>query len=118
VDFKVAASQAFREAFMAAGPTFLEPIMELEVVTPDQYLGSVLGDVTSRDGRILHLEPVKGHQIIKAELPLVRTFGYATQLRSLSQGRASNSMQFSHFSAVDQNTRERLYPLFAGHPQS
>jgi elongation factor G len=117
VDFKVAASQAFREAFMAASPTFLEPIMELEVVTPDQYLGSVLGDITSRDGRVLHLEPVKGHQIIKAELPLVKTFGYATTLRSLSQGRASNSMQFSHFSAVDQPTRERLYPLFAGHPQ-
>jgi elongation factor G len=117
VDFKVAAGTAFREAFMAANPTFLEPIMELEVVTPDQYLGNVLGDVTARDGKILHLEAVKGHQIIKAELPLVKTFGYATTLRSLSQGRASNSMQFSHFSAVDQSTRERLYPLFAGKPQ-
>jgi len=117
VDFKVAASQAFREAFMAACPTFLEPIMELEVVTPDQYLGSVLGDITSRDGKILHLEAVKGHQIIKAELPLIKTFGYATTLRSLSQGRAANSMQFSHFSRVDQPTRERLYPLFAGKPQ-
>jgi len=117
VDFRVAAGQAFREAFMAARPTFLEPIMELEVVTPDQYLGSVLGDITARDGKVLHLEPVKGHQIIKAELPLAKTFGYATTLRSLSQGRASNSMQFSRFSAVDQPTRERLYPLFAGHPQ-
>jgi len=118
VDFKVAASQAFREAFMAANPTFLEPIMELEVVTPDQYLGSVLGDITARDGKVLHLEAVKGHQIIKAELPLVKTFGYATTLRSLSQGRAANSMQFSHFSRVDQPTRERLYPLFAGRPQT
>jgi elongation factor G len=117
VDFKVAANTAFREAFMAASPTFLEPIMELEVVTPDQYLGNVLGDITARDGKVLHLEPVKGHQIIKAELPLVKTFGYATTLRSLSQGRASNSTQFSHFSAVNQPTRERLYPLFAGHPQ-
>jgi elongation factor G len=89
--------------------------MELEVVTPDQYLGSVLGDITARDGKVLHLEPVKGHQIIKAELPLAKTFGYATALRSLTQGRASNSMQFSHFSAVDQPTRERLYPLFAEH---
>jgi elongation factor G len=117
VDFKVAAHTAFREAFMAADPTFLEPIMELEVVTPDPYLGNVLGDITARDGKVLHLEAVKGHQIIKAELPLVKTFGYATTLRSLSQGRASNSMQFSHFSAVDQPTRERLYPLFAGKPQ-
>jgi elongation factor G len=117
VDFKVATGQAFREAFMAAQPTFLEPIMEMEVVTPDQYLGSVLGDITSRDGKILHMEPVKGHQIVKAELPLIKTFGYATQLRSLSQGRATNSMQFSRFSAVDQPTRERLYPLFAQHHQ-
>jgi elongation factor G len=117
VDFKVAASQAFRDAFLAASPTFLEPIMELEVVTPDQYLGGVLGDITARDGKVLHLEPVKGHQIVKAELPLIKTFGYATTLRSLTQGRASNSMQFSRFSAVDQATRERLYPLFAGHPQ-
>jgi elongation factor G len=116
VDFKVATSQAFRDAFLAAEPTFLEPIMELEVVTPDQYLGSVLGDITARDGKILHLEPVKGHQIVKAELPLIKAFGYATSLRSLSQGRASNSMQFSHFSTVDQPTRERLYPLFAQHP--
>jgi len=117
VDFKVAASQAFREAFLAASPTFLEPIMELEVVTPDQYLGGVLGDITARDGKVLHLEPIKGHQIIKAELPLIKTFGYATTLRSLTQGRALNSMQFSHFSRVDQATRERLYPLFAGRPQ-
>ena len=117
VDFKVAANTAFRDAFLAADPTFLEPIMELEVVTPDPYLGSVLGDITARDGKVLHLEPVKGHQIIKAELPLIKTFGYATTLRSLTQGRASNSMQFSHFSRVDQATRERLYPLFAGKPQ-
>jgi elongation factor G len=117
VDFKVAANAAFREAFLAAAPTFLEPIMELEVVTPDPYLGSVLGDITARDGKVLHLEPVKGHQIIKAELPLIKTFGYATTLRSLTQGRASNSMQFSHFSPVDQATRERLYPLFVGKPQ-
>jgi elongation factor G len=117
VDFKVAASQAFRDAFLAASPTFLEPIMELEVVTPDQYLGGVLGDITARDGKVLHLEPIKGHQIVKAELPLIKTFGYATTLRSLTQGRALNSMQFSHFSRVDQATRERLYPLFAGKPQ-
>ena len=117
VDFRVAAGAAFRDAFAAAAPTFLEPIMELEVVTPDQYLGSVLGDITSRDGRVLHLEPVKGHQIVKAELPLAKTFGYATTLRSLTQGRATNSIQFSCFRPVDQATRERLYPLFAAPPQ-
>lgn len=87
--------------------------MELEIVTPEQYLGGVLGDVTSRDGRITHIEPVKGHQIVKAEIPLANTFGYATTLRSLSQGRASSSMQFKTFRPVDQETRVRLYPLFA-----
>jgi elongation factor G len=113
IDFKVAAAAAFRDAFMAAAPTFLEPIMLLEVVTPENYLGSVLGDITGRDGRIMHLEPVKGHQIVTAELPLARTFGYATALRSLTQGRATNSMQFARFNPVDKATRERLYPLFA-----
>jgi elongation factor G len=113
VDFRLAAASAFRDAFMEAAPTFLEPIMELEVVVPDQYVGTVLQDLTARDGRVLHLDAVKGHQIVRAELPLARTFGYATALRSLTQGRASHSMQFARFSAVDQATRERLYPLFA-----
>ncbi len=112
VDFKVAAAQAFREAFLSAQPTFLEPIMELEVVTPEQYLGSVLADINARGGRILHLQPVKGHQIVTAELPLVKTFGYATSLRSLTQGRATHSMQFKRFSPVDEETRIKLYPLF------
>ncbi len=116
VDFRVAAAQAFRDAFLAASPTFLEPIMELEVVTPEQYLGGVLADLTARDGKVTHLEPVKGHQIITAEVPLAKTFGYATTLRSLTQGRATDSMQFKLFRPVDQPTRERLYPLFANHP--
>lgn len=112
IDFKLAAAQAFREAFLLANPTFLEPIMELEVVTPETYLGSVLADINARGGKILHLEPVKGHQIITAEIPLINTFGYATTLRSLTQGRASHSMQFKRFSPVDESTRIRLYPLF------
>ncbi|MCX7732126.1 MAG: elongation factor G [candidate division WOR-3 bacterium] len=116
VDFKLAATQAFREAFLLAHPTFLEPIMELEVVTPEAYLGNVLGDINARGGKIIHLEPVKGHQIITAEIPLVNTFGYATTLRSLTQGRASHSMQFKRFSPVDEATRIRLYPLFGTKP--
>lgn len=112
VDFKVAASAAFREAFLAADPTFLEPIMELEVVTPESYLGSVLADINARGGRVTSLEPVKNHQIVKAELALSRSFGYATALRSLTQGRASHSLQFRLFQPVDDETRVRLYPLF------
>ena len=117
VDFKMAASMAFRDAFLKAQPTFLEPIMELEVVTSDQYVGSVLADVTARDGRITKMEPVKGHQIITAEVPLARTFGYATSVRSLTQGRATHSLQFKCFSPVDEETRERLFPLFARREQ-
>ncbi len=113
VDFKVATSQAFREAFLRASPTFLEPIMELEVVTPEQYVGSVLADVTARGGKVLKLEAVKGHQIVTAEVPLARTFGYATSVRSLTQGRATHSLQFKCFQPVDEETRVRLYPLFA-----
>ncbi|HDQ99339.1 MAG TPA: elongation factor G [candidate division WOR-3 bacterium] len=113
VDFKVAAATAFRDAFLAAGPTFLEPLMELEIVAPEQYLGGILGDITARNGRILHIEPVKGHQIVRAEVPLANTFGYATALRSLTQGRATSSMQFKTFRPVDRETRVRLYPLFA-----
>jgi len=116
VDFKVAASMAFRDAFLAADPTFLETIMELEVITPEPYLGGVLGDITARDGKVVHMEPVKEHQIIAAEVPLARTFGYATKLRSLSQGRASSSMQFKRFRQVDKETRVRLYPLFGTKP--
>lgn len=112
VDFRVAAATGFRDAFLHAKPTFLEPIMELEVVAADQYLGGVIGDLTARDGKVTHMEPVKGHQIIKAEVPLARTFGYATSLRSLTQGRATSSMQFKRFLPVDQETRVRLYPLF------
>jgi len=115
VDFKLAASMAFREAFLKAAPTFLEPIMELEVVTPEPYLGSVLADINARAGKVLQLEPVKGHQIVKAELPLAQTFGYATSLRSLTQGRATHSLQFKRFSPVDEETRKKLYPLFAEH---
>lgn len=111
VDFKIATAQAFREAFLAAQPTFLEPIMELEVVTPEQYLGNVLADISARGGRIVHLEAVKGHQIITAEIPLAKAFGYATGLRSLTQGRASHSMQFKCFRPADEETKIKLCPL-------
>ncbi len=116
VDFKVAAASAFRDAFLAGAPTFLEPIMELEVVTPEAFVGAVLGDITARGGRVTRMEPVKGHQIITAEVPLARTFGYTTALRSLTQGRATNSLQFKRYSPVDEETRVRLYPLFGAHP--
>ncbi len=110
MDFRVAASMAFRDAFMKANPALMEPIMDLEVVTPEDYLGGVIGDITARNGKVTHLVSVKGHQIIKALVPLAATFGYTTTLRSLTQGRASSSMQFSHYEKLSEEERQKIFP--------
>ncbi len=110
MDFKIATSIAFRDAFMKAAPTLMEPIMDLEVVTPEDYLGGVIGDITARNGKVTHLESVKVHRIIKALVPLAATFGYTTTLRSLSQGRASSSMQFSHYERLSDEERQKIFP--------
>jgi elongation factor G len=110
IDFKVAASIAFRDAFTKAAPALMEPIMDLEVVTPDDYLGSVIADINARNGKVTHLEAVKGHHIIKALVPLAATFGYTTALRSLTQGRASSSMQFSHYKKLSEEERAKIFP--------
>jgi elongation factor G len=113
VDFEVAADMAFKEAFFKAGPEFLEPIMELEVVTPEAYMGSIISDVISRRGRIVHIETVKAHKIIKALIPLSTTFGYTTAMRSLTQGRALNSMQFAQYEIVNEEEKQKLFPYVA-----
>ena len=96
--FKIAGSMAFKEAVKKASPILLEPIMSLEVTTPDEYLGSVNGDITSRRGMMKGMSLKNNFQIISAEVPLAQMFGYATELRSLTQGRAVFTMQFSHYS--------------------
>jgi elongation factor G len=111
IDFEVAAEMAFKEAFARANPVFLEPVMELEVVTPEAYLGSIISDLISRRGRVLHMEQVKGHKIIKAMIPLATTFGYTTSLRSLTQGRALNSMQFSHYETIPEEEKQKVFPF-------
>jgi elongation factor G len=111
IDFEVAAEMAFKDAFARANPEFLEPIMELEVVTPEAYLGSIISDLISRRGRVLHMEQVKGHKIIKAMIPLATTFGYTTSLRSLTQGRALNSMQFSHYDIIPEEEKQKVFPF-------
>jgi elongation factor G len=98
--FKIAASMALKDGANRAGPILLEPIMATEVVTPDQYMGDVIGDLNSRRGRILGMEPRSGVQVVTAQVPLASMFGYATDLRSASQGRATYTMQFSHYQAV------------------
>jgi elongation factor G len=101
--FKVAGSMAFKNAMQRAKPKLLEPVMAVEVVTPEEYLGDVMGDLNSRRGHIEHLEPRGNAQAIKARIPLATMFGYATDLRSTTQGRATFTMQFDRYEEVPQS---------------
>jgi elongation factor G len=100
--FKVAGSMAWKEAMKRAKPKLLEPVMAVEVVTPEEYLGDVMGDLNSRRGRIENLEPRGNAQTIRARVPLATMFGYATDLRSTTQGRATFTMQFDRYEEVPQ----------------
>jgi elongation factor G len=101
--FKVAGSMAFKTAMQRAKPKLLEPKMAVEVVTPEEYLGDVMGDINSRRGHIEHLEPRGNAQAIRARVPLATMFGYATDLRSTTQGRATFTMQFDRYEEVPQS---------------
>jgi elongation factor G len=98
--FKIAGSMAFKEAMGKASPVILEPMMSLEVVTPEEFMGDVISDINRRRGRIAGQEPRAGVQVISGTVPLAEMFGYATDLRSRTQGRATFTMQFSHYEAV------------------
>ncbi|HEX7254677.1 MAG TPA: elongation factor G [Gaiellaceae bacterium] len=106
--FKVAGSMAFKEAMKRAKPKLLEPVMAVEVVTPEEYLGDVMGDLNSRRGRIENLEPRGNAQVIRARVPLAAMFGYATDLRSTTQGRATFTMQFERYEDVPQSLASEL----------
>jgi elongation factor G len=101
--FKVAGSMAFKNAMQRAKPKLLEPVMAVEVVTPDDYLGDVLGDLNSRRGRVEGLEPRGNAQAIRARVPLATMFGYATDMRSMTQGRATFTMQFDRYEDVPES---------------
>jgi elongation factor G len=98
--FKIAASQTAKAALRKASPQLLEPMMQVEVTTPDEFLGDVMGDLNSRRGQVEGMEPRGNAQIVRAKVPLAEMFGYATDLRSMTQGRATYSMQFSHYQPV------------------
>ena len=115
--FKIAASMAFKEAARKAEPTILEPIMSVEVVVPDEYMGDVIGDLNARRGRVRGMEDRAGAKVILAHVPLAEMFGYATDLRSRTQGRATFSMQFAFYDEVPQHKQEGLlspYEALAG----
>ena len=95
--FKIAGSMALRQAVEKAKPILLEPIMKVEVVAPEEFLGDVIGDLSSRRGHIVGIEARTPSQVVRAEVPLAEMFGYATTVRSLTQGRASHSMEFDHY---------------------
>ncbi len=108
LSFKVAGSMAFRAGAAKAAPVLLEPMMSIEVITPEEYLGDVMGHINSRRGKIEGFTARKDAQVIRALVPLAEMFGYATVLRSMTQGRAIYSMQFHHYSAVPKNVSEEI----------
>ncbi len=114
IAFKIAGSMALRDAAKKAAPTLLEPLMALEVVVPENYLGSVMGDVTSRRGNVKGMNPRNGVQVLNADVPLSEMFGYATELRSMTQGRAVFTMQFSHYSQAPKYIVEQMVEKFQG----
>ena len=106
--FKIAASMAFKDGMKQASPVLLEPIMKVEVVTPDEYMGDVMGDLNSRRGRIEGMNVQGNAQVINAMVPLKQMFGYSTELRSITQGRATYTMQFDHYEEVPANIAEEI----------
>jgi elongation factor G len=108
IAFKIAGSMAFKEGCKRAGPALLEPVMKVEVVLPEEYMGDVIGDINSRRGRIEGMEARPGTQIVKAFVPLATMFGYATDLRSRTQGRATYTMHFSHYEEVPKQIADEI----------
>jgi elongation factor G len=106
--FKMAASIAFKDGMRKASPVLLEPMMAVEVETPPDFMGNVVGDLSSRRGMIQGMEDVAGLKVIKAEVPLAEMFGYSTSLRSATQGRATYTMEFKHYSEAPKNVAEAI----------
>ncbi|ACM59924.1 elongation factor G [Caldicellulosiruptor bescii] len=109
--FRIAAAQAFREGMKKADPVLLEPIMKVEVVVPEEYMGDVMGDINSRRGRIEGMELRGNAQVIRAYVPLAEMFGYATDLRSKTQGRGTYTMQFDHYEEVPKNIADKILEM-------
>jgi elongation factor G len=112
--FKIAASMGFKQACRQANPVLLEPIMSLEVIVPEEYMGDVIGDLNSRRGKIQEMKARAGAQVITAEVPLADMFGYATDLRSRTQGRGIFTMQFSHYEMVPKNIADEIIAKVQG----
>jgi len=114
LSFEICAKQAFRSATQKAGPKLLEPVMKLEIVTPDEYMGDIIGDLNRRRGDVTGMESKSGARMIHALVPLAEQFGYVTVLRTLSSGRATSSMEFSHYEEVPRNLAEKILTEIRG----
>jgi elongation factor G len=112
--FKIAGSMAFKDAAKKASPVLLEPVMRVEVVVPEEYMGDIIGDLNSRRGRITAMEARGGTQIVRARVPLSEMFGYATDLRSRTQGRATYSMHFERYEQAPQVVSEEVVARISG----
>ena len=106
--FKIAASRAFRDAFEKARPVLLEPIVDIEVTIPTKYMGDISGDLSGRRGRIQGMDSEGDQQIISAQVPLAAVSNYSTQLRSMTGGEGSYTMEFSHFEPVPPNVQQEI----------
>ena len=107
--FKIAGSMAFKEAVQKADCALMEPMMKLEIVVPEDYLGDVMGDVSARRGRVTGMDMEDGVNTISGIVPLSEMFGYATDLRSKTQGRGNYTMQFAHYEEVPGNITKKLF---------
>jgi elongation factor G len=112
--FKIAASMALKKAKEVCKPVILEPLMKVEVVIPEEYLGDIMGDITSRRGRVEGMEARSGAQVVKAFVPLSEMFGYATSLRSATQGRGTYTMHFDHYEEVPKSVSEEIIKKSTG----
>jgi len=108
LSFELCAKLAFREAIPKCSPAILEPIMKLEVVTPEESMGDIVGDLNRRRGTMKGMDDRAGSKVVKADVPLSEMFGYVTQLRTISSGRATSTMEFSHFAAAPKNIAEEV----------
>ena len=106
--FKMAASMAFKDGMRKASPVLLEPMMAVEVETPEEFMGNVMGDLSSRRGIVQGMEDLPTGKVIKAEVPLAEMFGYSTTMRSLSQGRATYTMEFKHYTEAPKSVAEGI----------
>ena len=106
--FKIAGSMAVKDAFAKASPVILEPVMKVEVIVAEEFMGDIIGDLNSRRGQIDGMESRGSTQVVRAFVPLAQMFGYVTDLRSMTQGRATSSMEFSHYAEVPANLASEL----------